>query len=115
MNFLKFVLYGFLLLITINLKSQSTSGEIKKVYHYTFEGELPLENISSFEKSASQLTFVSTAKVKYKSAAKRGELIIETLEPSASREGTKTFDLIELKKLIQSYNLNPNELTTTQP
>ncbi|MCW3078564.1 MAG: hypothetical protein JWO32_3173 [Bacteroidetes bacterium] len=111
MNFLKFGLYGFLMLLTINLKSQSATGETKKVYHYTFEGELPLQNISSLEKSVSQLTYVSTAKVKYKPAGKRGEIIIETLEPSAMREGTIYFDLVELKKLILSYNLNPNELT----
>jgi hypothetical protein len=98
---LLFVLFAF------QMHSQTQS---KKIYSYTFEGTLLLENVTLFEQRISQLNYVSSAKVKYKPDSHKGEIFIEVNEPAKASEGDKTFDIIELKKLIQSYNLNPGEL-----
>lgn len=92
-------------------KMQSQTQQ-KKIFSYTFEGSLPAETISAFEQRLSQLAYVSAAKVKYKADSQKGEILLEVAEPARTSEGDKSFDLIELKKLIQSYNLSPRELTT---
>jgi hypothetical protein len=109
----KNVLYLLFALLSFKVQSQNNT-EIQKMYAYSFDGNLPAENVQLFEQRLSQLPFVKTAKVRYKTAAQKGELIIETTEPQKSAEGDKGFDLIELKKLIQSFNLNPNELKIIQ-
>lgn len=98
-----------LLFVLLAFKMQSQT-EIKKIYNYTFEGSLQQEFIPAFEQRLSQLTFVTSAKVKYKSPAQKGEIHLEIAEPAKTAEGDKGFDIIELKKLIQSYNLIPGEL-----
>lgn len=105
--------FAFLCLITffsVNMVSQTKPESIKKIYHYTFAGTIAPENVSSFEQRLSQLPNVNSAKVKYKSQAKKGELFVETLESVKSFEGEEAFDVIALKKLILSFDLQPNEL-----
>ncbi|MBA3664082.1 MAG: hypothetical protein H0W61_07745 [Bacteroidetes bacterium] len=106
----------FLLLIflcSFEIQSQ-TINETKKKYHYTFEGNLNAENLTSFEQRLSQLPFVNWAKVKYKSQAGKGEFFIETTEPVKTNEGDKIFEVTDLKKLIQSFQLTPGELNIKQ-
>lgn len=114
MSCFKIAILTLLLFTSVKLKSQ-TSIEIKKVYHYTFEGTISPENISSFELRLAQLPLVIAAKVKYKSEKQMGELFIETAEKTKSYEGESGFNIVELKKLIQTFNLVPTELTISQP
>ncbi|MGZ3901623.1 MAG: hypothetical protein ACXVO9_07105 [Bacteroidia bacterium] len=113
MRYYKHLFFLFVFFTSLQVNSQTNPGT-KKIYSYSFEGNIPAENIQLFEQRVSQLNFVKMAKLKYKSQAQKGELIIEVEEPVKSYEGANGFDLIELKKLIQSYNLSPNELKLLQ-
>lgn len=115
MRYLKIAFCSLILFVSVNLKSQTSSSGIKKIYHYTFNGVIAPENMAAFEHRLSQLPFAVNAKVKYKSEKQKGELFIETSEKIKSYEGENGFDIIELKKLIQTFNLLPNELTISQP
>lgn len=107
---LKFALLCLSTFLSVNMLSQTKSASIKKIYHYTFNGIIAPENVSSFEQRLSQLPNVNSAKVKYKAQSKKGELFVETSESVKSYEGEEGFDVIALKKLILTYDLEPNEL-----
>ncbi len=95
-------------------QSKLPAKEIKKQYHYTFNGDLSPQVKQSLEENIASLKFVSSAKIKYKSESQKGEVFIQTTEPEATSEEDTSFDLIALKKLIHSFNLTPLELNVTQ-
>lgn len=103
------------LVISAGLFSQSknSSIEVKKQYQYSFNGELNSQNITNLENALSNLTFVTIAKVKYKTDSRKGEVILQTSERTVISESDKGFDVIELKKLLISKNLEPVELNIT--
>lgn len=110
MQYLKIPFLCLITFLTININAQTKAEGIKKIYHYTFAGIIAPNNITSFEQRLSQLPNVNSAKVKYKSQSKKGELFVETYESVKSHEGEEGFDVIALKKLILTYDLEPNEL-----
>ncbi|MDO8999212.1 MAG: hypothetical protein Q7W45_05560 [Bacteroidota bacterium] len=109
--------FFFIILILLSSKifsqAKSDSNHLKKQYNYTFKGQLNSQSILDLENRLSSLVFVTMAKIKYKADSQKGELFLHTSEKAISSEEDKGFDLIELKKLLISNNLEPIELTVT--
>lgn len=105
----------FCLLSIAGFSQTKSSASIKKNCHYTFSGELSPQTKTQFEESVLKLSDVTSAKVKYKSDSKAGELFFSVSERPKTSEGDESgFNLFELKKLILSYNITPLEFTVTE-
>ena len=68
-------LFLFLLLTNCNtLFSQSKNApiQLKKLYYYSFEGQLNSQDISALENKLMQLPYVILTKVKYKADSQKG-------------------------------------------
>ncbi len=114
MVYLNKLIFVFLLLTGAHLFGQSKINNTiqKKLYQYSFSGQLNSQSISSLENRLATLQFVTLVKVKYKSDSQKGEVLLNTSEKVISSEGEKGFDLIEFKKALISADLTPLELNS---
>jgi hypothetical protein len=94
-------------------QSKINNTQQKKLYQYSFLGQLNSQSISTLENRLATLPFVTLVKVKYKFDSQKGEVFLNTSEKVISSEGEKGFDLIEFKKILIAADLTPLELNTT--
>ena len=116
MNKFKLTLFSFFCFFSLGLFSQTKQPtNIQKNYHYTFSGELSAQTKTQLEESILKLANVSLAKIKYKADSKAGELFFSVLEKPKTSEGDESgFNIVELKKLILSFNITPIEFTLSE-
>jgi hypothetical protein len=115
MIYLNKLIFIFLLITGTHLFGQSkvNNTQQKKLYQYSFLGQLNSQSISTLENRLATLPFVTLVKVKYKFDSQKGEVFLNTSEKAISSEGEKGFDLIEFKKALIAADLTPLELNTT--
>ncbi len=111
MKTFKLTLFLFFCFVFTGLFSQTKTATIlHNHYRYTFSGELTSQLKADLEKAVSQLNYVTECKVKYKPEANGGELFLFTEERTAVSESDNVgFNILELKKLILSFNITPLE------
>lgn len=116
MRILRNSLVVLFFLFSASILSQTTeSTGQKKLYRYTFNGELLPELKTELEGKILKLEFVSEAKIKYKPDSQKGEIILKVSDYIKSSEGdNRGFSVVELKKLILSYNITPLEFTNVE-
>lgn len=87
-----------------------SSSVYSQNYSYTFEGELNQTTLLEIEKRCQDMKEVSSAKVKYKEDAQKGEILIELLEDNKRRaEADDRFKAVDIKRILLDLNLNPGE------
>ena len=92
-----------------------SSSAYSQNYSYTFEGELNQTTLLEIEKRCQDMKEVSSAKVKYKEDAQKGEILIELFEDNKRRaEADDRFKAVDIKRILLDLNLNPGEFRQTK-
>lgn len=102
------LLIGFIALFS-NSYGQTESKTTKKIYYYTFSGNLSPLAKEMMETEILNMQFVTEAKIEYKAEKGSGQLRILTAEYYINQDNDFEFNIFKVKQLLVKNNLSPDE------
>lgn len=103
----------FLLFSTMSFGQQSDNNTlIKTIFYYSFNANSETPALNNIERNVKLLKGVTEVKVKFKPESKTGQLIVIVKEKRRSSEGEVLFQPTDLKRILSTNGLTPNELET---
>ena len=96
--------------ISISFGQEKKGDDVRRTYYYSFSNVSSIDQVENLKEDIEELKSVVKVKTEYKVEKGAGQVVVVVLEKTRTSEGQVFFSITDLKRLIVSNDLIPNEL-----